>query len=340
MSDIYPRDSASNTTTTTTATTVVKGKKRARSIVWDHFILVEGDDKAVACKHCPKHDNKYAYKNRGTSNLMTHLTNQHSSELNMDPKDSKQQRIDLMIERPQQKYSVELFEELLVKFIVKTDQPFQLIESADFQALLHLLRPSISIFSRKTLKTRIMDAFESKKQSKAEMYAKLTVKVSFTTDIWTSPSNLAFMGITVHYIDQHWKMVAETLDFAPLPGKHDGVSIYEAFVSILDSFNLKNKILGITLDNASNNNSFIEWLDMDDDTSFFKFNHIRCFAHVNNLASQRALDIIKEDLMQLRAGIRKIRSSPQLFLQFKETQTRFRKENDTLLKPILDMPVR
>jgi hypothetical protein len=62
-------------------------------------------------------------------------------------------------------------------------------------------------------------------------YSKLTVKVSFTTDIWTSPNNLAFMGVTAHYIDNDWNMVAKTLDFTPLPGKHDGLSIHQAFVS-------------------------------------------------------------------------------------------------------------
>ncbi|KAJ1552838.1 hypothetical protein HK096_010242, partial [Nowakowskiella sp. JEL0078] len=52
-------------------------------------------------------------------------------------------------------------------------------------------------------------------------------------------------------------------------------------------YNFGNKIMGITCDNASNNDKFIEIL-LERNEHFFDFNHFRCFAHVINLAVQEA----------------------------------------------------
>ena len=70
---------------------------------------------------------------------------------------------------------------------------------------------------------------------------------------------------------------------------HTGENLYEAFAKILNEFNLQNKILAVTLDNSSNNKSLMEYLDKDESNSFSLLNHVRCFAHVLNLASQAVL---------------------------------------------------
>ena len=50
--------------------------------------------------------------------------------------------------------------------------------------------------------------------------------------------------------------------------------------------------------------------------------------------NQAALEVLKEDLIKFRNAIKKIRSSPQSFMKFKELQI------DSDLKPILDCPAR
>ena len=66
-------------------------------------------------------------------------------------------------------------------------------------------------------------------------------------------------------------------------------------MKVIDTYEIHNKMLGITLDNAANNNSMIQELDADG-SSFRSFHHIRCFAHVMNLGAQAALNVLAEDL--------------------------------------------
>jgi hypothetical protein len=52
-----------------------------------------------------------------------------------------------------------------------------------------------------------MDTFEKKGTEVFIIMKNNSSKVSFTTDCWTSPNNIAFMGVTVHYIDENWTML-------------------------------------------------------------------------------------------------------------------------------------
>ena len=61
--------------------------------------------------------------------------------------------------------------------------------------------------------------------------------------------------------------------------------------------------MGITLDNASNNNTFINLLanwsienSLDFDSKF----HFRCFAHVINLVVQEALSYLDKEISKVK----------------------------------------
>ena len=119
----------------------------------------------------------------------------------------------------QKEYTNENLEDALVKWVVKDDQSFVVIESEEFKDLLQLIKPGIRLPSSETLKRRIINKFETKKE---ELYIAMQTnrsKISFTTDCWTSPNNIAFMGVTMHFIDENWTMKARTLDFFSLSGK-------------------------------------------------------------------------------------------------------------------------
>jgi len=299
QTDISPNESASN----------LNGK-RPRSSVWEHFTVCEDQPDKVRCSHCPKHKT-YAYKNGGTTNLQKHLDSMHKFQLGK--RDAKQRTLDDCSTAVV--FSKQLFEEYLIDWILLNNQPFSEVDSEPLKRLLGLLKP-VDIMSSTTLKRRIIDRFNSKLCEMRGIFEKLDSKVSFTTDCWTSPNNISFMGITAHYIDNDWTLQSVTLDFLPLSDPHTGLNLSIAFSSVLEKFSLTEKVMGITLDNASNNDSFI---NLDLDNSFQKYHHIRCFAHVLNLGAQAALTVISPDLEKLRIGIRKIRCRPQSFQKFKKS---------------------
>jgi hypothetical protein len=142
---------------------------------------------------------------------MNHLLSQHKHKVKPALRDSKQPRIDEMISNPPS-FSIEVFEEFLVDWIVLNDQPFTEVESESFRKLLKLLNPNLKILSANTVKRRILGMFQSKQLERKQIYEDLDCKVSFTTDCWTSPNMIAFIGVTAHYIDTDWNLQAHTID--------------------------------------------------------------------------------------------------------------------------------
>lgn len=67
--------------------------------------------------------------------------------------------------------------------------------------------------------------------------------MSFTIDAWTSKNTLPFLGITVHWINQEWKICSSTLDFSFLPGSHSGENLAKKFLEVLNDFNISTKVL-------------------------------------------------------------------------------------------------
>lgn len=43
-------------------------------------------------------------------------------------------------------------------------------------------------------------------------------RVCLTTDIWTSTQNLSYMSLTVHFMDNEWKMHKKIINFCQITG--------------------------------------------------------------------------------------------------------------------------
>lgn len=63
-------------------------------------------------------------------------------------------------------------------------------------------------------------------------------KISITLDSWTSPSQMAFMCITAHYISQDWKQIQLVLDFVSLDGPHTGENLADALLNTLKKYHI------------------------------------------------------------------------------------------------------
>jgi acyl-ACP thioesterase len=75
-------------------------------------------------------------------------------------------------------FSKALFEERLVKWIVKDDQSFQVVENESFKDMMSLVRPGLGIPSRYTVKRKILDEFQDKRVEIIDLFDKLDSKVS------------------------------------------------------------------------------------------------------------------------------------------------------------------
>ena len=78
--------------------------------------------------------------------------------------------------------------------------------------------------------------------------------------MWTSRSLLSLCGIVVHFINNKGGYKSFLLSIPKLAGRHTGVNIANSVAAILAEFDISDKIGYFILDNASNNDTYMQAL--------------------------------------------------------------------------------
>jgi hypothetical protein len=314
---------------TTLANNEVTGR-RPRSEVWLHFTKATDyqASRKATCMHCAK---TFVSSSGSTSTMQLHLKTHHPNMLatsagaksldrwvsvlstTLHPFscffDSRAWRstprlisnlLFLRSAATKTPFSPGELRKRLLRWVVRSDQPFSTIEDPDFRLMLDLLKPEIVVPSANTIKNEIMKTYEEMKARIGDRLCNAGCKISLTLDCWTSPNTKAFLGITGHYIDNAWVPQSLVLDFAPLPGLHKGAELCEVLVATCEQFCILSKVLGITTDNASNNNTLLDCFRGVCHSRCIVFDkeeqHMRCMAHIVNLAVQALLRELRVEI--------------------------------------------
>jgi hypothetical protein len=106
-------------------------------------------------------------------------------------------------------------------------------------------------------------------------------------------------GVTIHFIDEKFRLQQELLGFVPLSGSHTGEYMADVVYDLLDEYGIKEKLFCITTDNASNNIAMVKHLSKllsyDGISWDYKTRHIPCLAHIINLIVQKFLKALVKD---------------------------------------------
>jgi len=158
--------------------------------------------------------------------------------------------------------------------------------------LVHTLNPDAKLITDKTVKADIIETYAEKLEIVKDLVARIPGKMSISIDGWTSRNILPFFVIRVHWLDAEWKYHSVLLDFSYIHGKHSGWKHSCIFRDCSSRLNIPiTKILGVTGDNATSNNTFFDWMEEHGLSSLL--NKIRCMCHVAKLAVQDLLDLLK-----------------------------------------------
>nr|GEX09928.1 hypothetical protein [Tanacetum cinerariifolium] len=106
----------------------------------------------------------------------------------------------------------------------------------------------------------LREQFAAAKQAIIDDFLKLNTNVNLTTDVWSAPHGVpgSYICVTAHWIEPDtWKMMKRVIAFEDFPTPHSGSALAKTLRNVFVNFNLENKIMSITLDNASNNTSAI-----------------------------------------------------------------------------------
>jgi hypothetical protein len=92
-----------------------------------------------------------------------------------------------------------------------------------------------STFDNMSEVTSVSQLTQSSVSIESIQIQKTQFKTSFTLDCWTSMNTIAYLGVTIHYINEDFEIKKYLLDFVLLKEKHSGAILAEEFVFILKS---------------------------------------------------------------------------------------------------------
>ncbi|KAM0821597.1 hypothetical protein ACQ4PT_072081 [Festuca glaucescens] len=243
--------------------TVTKRGRAKRAQCWQHYSVVKAiskrDRKKVEkakCKYCGR---LFAYTPGGqTSSLNRHL-------LKCKPYISTQGRLlsqGMLHYDPEKpgssltvapvQYDHEATRKIIAKMIIVHAYSFRMVEHTWFNVLMNHMNPSYKFIGRKTIRNECMKVYESEKEL-LKIKLKDVESISLTCDLWTSNQNLCYMALVAHYIDSDWAMQCRVLNFIELDPPHTGNVIAQAVFECIVDWKIEDKIISITMDNASSN---------------------------------------------------------------------------------------
>jgi hypothetical protein len=132
-------------------------------------------------------------------------------------------------------------------------------------------------------------------------------KIHITCDIWKSDNELSLLGVVAHYIDANMEFKTVLLGLKELEGSHTGENIGDLLREILRSYEIDH-IGFFVLDNASNNDTAIQYLeDLDDLQINALEQRLRCSGHVIQLVAKAMLfgsdtEVFEAILQELEEG--------------------------------------
>jgi hypothetical protein len=156
-----------------------------------------------------------------------------------------------------------------------------------------------------------MDDFTVQRAQLKEELATTCKTISLSLDVWTSKNHLPIIGIIGHWLTEEFDYQEKVLEFAELHGAHSGENLATAVETTLIELGLEHKLITITGDNASNNETMaselfyslsnrLQVLGKDSTKDMAPLyqgldSYIRCLTHILNL-------IVKDILRALKSG--------------------------------------
>ncbi|KAG2709415.1 hypothetical protein I3760_05G238000 [Carya illinoinensis] len=306
---------------------------RKRSWTWEHFTRIPGnpENPQASCHHCGQLCKCHS-KKQGTAVLIAHLQGCQRYKMSKGEADPATDQTKLSYEAstatdgtqikkmviPQ--YSEKLVRDMLAEMIIEDEMPFTTVDKRGFRKFVKTIEPRFPLPSRYTVMRDCMKKHAKEKAEMKKMFTTTSQRVSFTTDTWTSIQNISYMCITAHYIDSEWQLRKRIIGFKEIID-HKGASIGALMDDCLKDWGIQ-KVLCISVDNASANDTAIEWFKRNtsmkaDVIRNHEFIHVRCCAHILNLIVSEGLKEVDDSITRVRNIVRYVRASPQRLSKFK-----------------------
>ncbi|GJW67422.1 zinc finger BED domain-containing protein RICESLEEPER 2-like protein [Tanacetum coccineum] len=218
--------------------------------IWKDFHLCKMSDNTskAQCIHC-----FHFFSINSNSTLKNHILHPHCEALKTVPEagQSSMSRDGSVFV-----YNPDAVREQFAGLVIQEGLPFNHFDNTRMTRVFqNHLQPKYTLVSRTTLKRDAMKLWIVAKQLIKDGFLNLNSSVNITTDVWTAPHNLpgSYLCVTTHWIEPStWQMMKRVIAFEDFSVPHTGPALFHLLKKCA-KFHLEEKILSITLDNASNN---------------------------------------------------------------------------------------
>ncbi|KAJ5244686.1 hypothetical protein N7489_004782 [Penicillium chrysogenum] len=151
------------------------------------------------------------------------------------------------------------FQEAALNWTVSTCQPFTCVEQPSFKAMLRSAGFQDSVPSADTASRRLclrLDALDSELRTLMSSAS----SIALSLDGWTSQNSLPMLAINAHWMSSAFQQYRACIEFVGIEGSHSGENLANIVATVLERFHISDKVMTITADNASNNDTLHRYL--------------------------------------------------------------------------------
>nr|XP_047142911.1 E3 SUMO-protein ligase ZBED1-like [Hydra vulgaris] len=233
--------------------------EKGTEILNGHFYfkpLQQGVDRTKAiCKHCKA---EFSY-HRSTSSLKYHLNAMHTVDANKSSTQTnsggnlRQTTLDAARGRTTEKQKKDKITNAIAKWVATNCRPISIVEDVGLKNVIRISTNDCTYEPppRRTIVRKIHELYENERTIKA-MALQRAQTVALTGDYWTLLGNHNYLGVTVHYIDEQWKLHSHAMTVMKTQERHFAETCAEHFIHVAQQWDILNKVSTLSTDCARN----------------------------------------------------------------------------------------
>ncbi|GKV11856.1 hypothetical protein SLEP1_g23075 [Rubroshorea leprosula] len=278
------------------------------SEAWKYFVCFIGPDgkQKGRCKWCSAVI-RACSSNNGTSGLKKHITR---CKLNLENlKNQAQLKLTKFttidggeaVHLGQWKFDGVASRKAIAVMIILDELPFSFVEKEGFLHFCKVCLPQhFKPPSRRTITRDILALYCDLRDDLSKFFKDRKMRVSLTTDTWTSQNKISYMSLTAHFIDDNWNLQRKILCFVPVDS-HKGEDLGDMLERCLREWGI-DRVYCITVDNASANDVLVS-------------THCK---HIANLVIHDGMKLYNNSVESVRACCKWVRQSTLRVKTFKD----------------------
>lgn len=186
--------------------------------------------------------------------------------------------------------------------MLNTNQPLSAVTNEAYKEKMAEFDPAFVIPGEKKIRIMIGKSFIYNQQILQNLIHETSQNISLTADFWSSRSKHGYLGITAIWITPNFEIKDVMLNIEYVPAPHTAEIIADSFYKCIVSWNLKDRVTSITIDNGTNIVAAVRLLK--EKPGCANIQRMPCASHTLQLAIGKGLIFVEVLIARVKRLIR------------------------------------